>query len=165
MVGLGDLPEGTSASRAYDASADGSVVVGSGTSASGVEAFRWTSEGGMVALGDLPGGSFRSCAMGVSADGSVVIGMSESALGSEASIWDSVNGMRSIQDVLVNDLGLDLTGWTLREAQAISEDGLTVVGWGYNPSGNTEAWIATIPEPGSLGLALVGGLALLRRGR
>src|SRR5262249_37302076 len=58
MVGLGFLPGGVSVeSEAYDASADGSVVVGRSSSASGLfEAFRWTAEGGMVGLGDFPGG-------------------------------------------------------------------------------------------------------------
>src|SRR5262245_37489475 len=72
LTPLGDLPGGQFASRANDVSADGSVIVGSSYSASGLEAFRWTSGGGMVGLGDLPGGSFGSAASGVSADGSVV---------------------------------------------------------------------------------------------
>ena len=49
--GLGDLPGGLFNSQAYDVSADGSVVVGQGNSASGGEAFRWTSAG-MVGLGE-----------------------------------------------------------------------------------------------------------------
>ena len=43
MVGLGDLPGGDFSSIAQDVSDDGSVVVGIGNSASGEEAFRWTS--------------------------------------------------------------------------------------------------------------------------
>ena len=39
-------------------------------------------------------------------------------------------------------------------------DGLTIVGYGINPSGNTEAWIATVPEPGTFVLAGVGFVAL-----
>ena len=75
MVGLGDLAGGELRSGAYGVSADGSVVVGlAAHRASGFEAFRWTSGGGMVGLGDLPGGSFSSDADGVSADGSVVVG-------------------------------------------------------------------------------------------
>ena len=44
-------------------------------SASGREAFRWTSDGGMVGLGDLPGGEFTSYATGVSGDGIAVLGL------------------------------------------------------------------------------------------
>jgi len=51
---LGDLAGGDFASDALGVSADGSVVVGSSSSALGFsEPFRWTSEGGMVGLGDL----------------------------------------------------------------------------------------------------------------
>src|SRR5262245_23843786 len=70
---LGDLPEGRFSSRASGISADGSVIVGTATSAHGTEAFRWTAESGMLGLGDLPGGEFMSEATGVSADGSVVV--------------------------------------------------------------------------------------------
>jgi probable HAF family extracellular repeat protein len=63
MVGLGDLDAGLFTSQAFAVSADGSVVVGLGSSASGFEAFRWTSGGGMVGLGDLAGGAFFSQAL------------------------------------------------------------------------------------------------------
>ena len=74
MVGLGDLPGGDFSSGAYGVSGDGSVIVGYGSSASGLEAFRWTSDGGMVGLRRLmPGGAdFESYAFhDVSGDGSV----------------------------------------------------------------------------------------------
>ncbi len=144
--GLGDLPGGSFSSKAYGVSADGLIVVGMGTSASGTEAFRWTSGGGMVGLGDLSGGSFFSEAYDTSADGSIVVGQGTSASGNEAFIWDNINGMRSLKDVLVNNFGLDLTGWKLEGARGISDDGVTIVGYGENPSGNTEAWIATLCE-------------------
>ena len=54
--GLGDLPGGDFKSAAYAISADGSVVAGQSSSASGSEAFRWTLAGGIVGLGDLAGG-------------------------------------------------------------------------------------------------------------
>jgi len=59
FLGLGNLPGGSFSSNAYGVSAYGAVV-GQGNSASGTEAFRWTSGGGMVGLGDLPGGLFGS---------------------------------------------------------------------------------------------------------
>ena len=76
--GLGDLPGGIFDSRAFGVSADGSVVVGESSSASGTEAFRWTSGGGIAGLGDLPGGGFSSRANAVSGDGSVVVGLGKS---------------------------------------------------------------------------------------
>jgi len=147
-VGLGNL-EWASSGGASGVSSDGSVVVGYSTNYSSWEAFRWTQQTGMVGLGDLLSSvdttsRFFSIASGVSGDGSVVVGYSQSVNGQEAFIWNSTQGMRSLQQVLTNDYGLDLTGWFLNEANAISADGLTVVGSGTKPNGQTEAWIASL---------------------
>lgn len=137
------------------------MIVGRGTSDLGNEAFRWTADGGMVGLGDLPGGSFSSTASSVSADGSVVLGFGQTSLGQEAFLWDETNGMRSLQEVLSGELGLDLTGWQLTEATAVSADGRTIVGNGTNPNGFEEGWIAVVPEPSTYTLAGCGLVALL----
>ena len=164
MTGLGDLLGGAFSSYANAVSADGTVVVGRSSSALGdYEAFRWEN-GVMEGLGDLPGGIFGSEAFGVSADGTVVLGMSHTGSTWEAFIWDGDNGMRNLKEVLVGGFGLDLTGWILHSAN-ISDDGLTYVGNGTNPNGNPEAWIATIPEPTTLFLLGLGGMALLRKRR
>ena len=116
-------------------------------------------------LGDLAGGSFNSRAYGVSADGSAVVGRGSSASGTEAFVWDETNGMRGLMQVLM-DQGIDMTGWSLTEARGVSADGLTIVGYGTNPLGQEEGWIATIvPEPSTallLGLGL-SALAATRR--
>jgi probable HAF family extracellular repeat protein len=165
MTGLGDLSGSYFWSEAYDVSADGSVVVGYAESTSGHEAFRW--EGGvMTGLGNPSHGGIGgiwSEAYGVSADGSVVVGKASSALGHEAFIWDVENGNRSLKDVLVRDYGLDLTGWTLFSARDISDDGLTFVGFGTNPAGYTEGWVATIPEPATIFLLGLGAVVLRKR--
>ena len=142
MVGLGDLAGGGFASRALAVSSDGSVVAGRGESAAGPEAFRWTSAG-MVGLGDLPGGDHDSEALGISGDGSRIVGRAADADGDEAFLWDAANGMRPLADVLF-DLGIDLTGWELRQANGISADGRIVVGTARNPDGFTEAWVADL---------------------
>ncbi len=162
MVGLGDLPGGVFSSAARGVSADGSVIVGQSYSASGYEAFLWTESGGMVGLGDLPGGSFSSAASGVSADGSVIVGYGRSASGDEAFIWNAVDdGMQNLRDVLVANGVSGLDGWLLRGAAAISADGRTIVGYGTNPLGQQEAWIATVPEPSTLLMGALGMVALL----
>lgn len=150
MVGLGDLPGGSFLSVAYGVSANGLAVVGMSRSGSGDEAFRWTQAGGMEGLGDLAGGGFASRAYGASGDGSLVVGYGTTASGQEAFIWDSVYGIRNLRDVLVNDFGMNLTGWQLLQASAISSNGLFIVGFGSNPSGQIEAWLADLsPPPGS----------------
>jgi hypothetical protein len=67
--------------------------------------------------------------------------------------------MREIQDVLVNDLGLDLTGWTLTSAEAISANGRTVAGYGINPSGEREAWVASFVSPIIPTISLFAGIS------
>ena len=175
MVGLGDLMGGDFWSLASEVSSDGLTVVGYSESEFGTEAFRWEDGGNMAGLGDLDGGSFYSEAWGVSEDGSIVVGFSDTGndflaptnslidLGVEAFIWDADNGMRKLQDVFVNDYGLDLTGWTLSHATDISADGLTIVGDGRNPSGNTEAWMFTVPEPATILLFALGTVLLRKR--
>ncbi len=165
MVGLGDLPGGEVNSYALGVSADGSVIVGRGNSASGSEAFRWTSGGGIVGLGDLPGGIFHSEAVAVSADGSVVVGPSTSALGIEAFRWTSDGGMVNLRDFLVEHGVSNLTDWTLIWASGVSADGNTIVGFGTNPDGYQEAWIATVPEPATITLAATGLACAIAVGR
>ena len=150
-------------SRARDVSADGSVVVGydvlSRETVRGKggkrlvqtsEAFRWSAESGMQHLGDLPGGENQSVPFAVSADGSVIAGQGLTENGSEAFVWDASKGMRKLQDVLVSEYGLDLTGWQLERVSDMTPDGLTFVGRGINPDGSQEAFIARItpPQPG-----------------
>jgi probable HAF family extracellular repeat protein len=160
MVGLGSLPGGRGGSDAFGVSADGSVVVGQAGGNLINEAFRWTSAGGMVGLGSLPGDDL-STAYGASAGGSVVVGSSCPASGPcKAFIWDAVHGVRSVQQVLTNDFGLNLAGWSLGGASAVSPDGGAIVGSGTDPSGKDEAWLAVIPEPGT-GLLVSMGLMCL----
>jgi hypothetical protein len=118
----------------------------------------------MVGLGDLPGGAFYSHAFGVSADGSIVVGTSPSDLNSEAFLWNIEDGMMSLKYVLENEYSLDLTGWNLTSATAISDNGLNIVGYGTNPDGNWEAWLVTTPEPTTL-LLLGFGAVVLRKKR
>lgn len=142
MEGLGDTSAPVFARNAYATSFNGAVIVGSGTSDNGTEAFRWEN-GEIEGLGGLPGGSFHSAARAVSGNGSVIVGESSVEGNTAAFIWTAEQGMRSIQAVLEQDYGLDLTGWTLRGATAISSNGAVVVGYGTNPEGRAESWRAT----------------------
>jgi probable HAF family extracellular repeat protein/autotransporter-associated beta strand protein len=119
-VSLGDLAGGVAESEANRVSGNGSTIVGWGTSANGVEAFRIVGTGAMTALGDLTGGKFFSEAAAVSTDGTVVVGRSHSTNGPEAFRWTAATGM----------VGLgDLPGGAIySEATGVSGDGTIVVG-------------------------------------
>lgn len=182
IQGLGSfITEVYVVSEANGVSADGSVVVGRSLSGNNLdeplkatEAFRWTEKDGLQALGGFEPANnsfFYSSAFDVSADGLTIIGESNSANGTEPFIWDSDNGIRALREVLTDDYELDLTGWSLTQANAISDDGLTIVGSGRNPQGNFEGWIARIdgepnpkpvPEPSFiLATAIAGGFGTL----
>ncbi|MBW8780912.1 MAG: PEP-CTERM sorting domain-containing protein [Verrucomicrobia bacterium] len=147
IVGLGFLP-GENHSQATLVSADGSVIAGNAQVTpvfpAGRQAFRWTQSGGMVGLGFLPGGGNYSIALGMSADGKKIAGASDAPNTQlEAYLWTETEGMRSVRDILVNDYDVDLTGWSLLTA-LISADGKTLTGWGINPAGQEEAWVADL---------------------
>jgi probable HAF family extracellular repeat protein len=112
FMGLGDLPGGTFNSYATAVSADGSVVVGTGNTASGTEAFRWTIDNGMVGLGA------SSSASDVSADGAVVVGR----WGSQAFRWTQGTGIVGLGDFP--------GGLFSSTANAVSDDGSVIVGRG-----------------------------------
>lgn len=124
---LGDLAGGGTGSFAWDLSADGSIVIGSGSSSAGAEAFRW--EGGtMVGLGDLAGGAFGSAARAISSDGSTIVGFGTAASGREAVRWTG-SGIAS----LGNLGGAAFSS----EARDVSADGSTIVGLAGLPGGQT----------------------------
>ena len=97
----------------------------------------------MVGLGHLSGGT-SSHGQDCSENGSIVVGYDTVNSNLTAMIWDSTHGMRDLKSVLVNDFGLDLTGWTVSYPLNVSDNGNTIVGYGTNPSGQTEGWIASI---------------------
>ncbi len=174
MESLGELP-GADRGAAKGISGDGTTIVG----LSALQAFRWTESDGIVGLGDLPDGDLDSAAYGASYDGSVIVGKGMSADGyHDAMIWTEETGMLRLQDVLTNQFGLgaELAGWRLgtqtvfpgpsgrQGALDISDDGTTIVGWGINPQGDPEAFVAVIPEPSSVVLVVIGVMALIYGG-
>jgi hypothetical protein len=86
--------------------------------------------------------------------GSAALGFSTRAF-----IWSPAEGRRFVADVL-SACSIDLTGWSLEVATDVSADGLTIVGTGTNPDGQSEGWVATLPEP-ELGAALAFGTLLV----
>ena len=140
MVGIGSAGDG--GIRAL--SADGSTAVGKSL----ISATRWTASDGMVELGVIPGGT-HSDSRGVSADGSIVVGICNNGGACFWNAdWNGVVGMRSIRMELAA-AGVNLAGWQLESAVGVAEtvDGITVAGYGTNPGGQYEAWIAVLPLP------------------
>jgi probable HAF family extracellular repeat protein len=155
MVDLGSLPgfgDGyVTGDCAYGVSADGSVIVGYSFyydefDSTHLEAFRWTAAGGMVGLGYLHGGDSSSGAECVSPDGSIIVGSSGNDTAREWFLWTQSLGMRSLNSLLGAALP---EGWMLREVRAVTVNGdvATLVGYGTNPYGYEEAYIATVPIP------------------
>ncbi len=146
MVRLGILPDGKYFVSAAAVSYDGSAIVGhiSGDSS----AFRWTSDSNTIILNGI------NAALALSGDGSVVVGHTSSQ---EAVIWTAGEGTRDLRDLLIERGVTGLTDWQLWTASGVSADGQTITGWGVNPQGQGESWIATIPEPSSF-LLLFGGM-------
>jgi probable HAF family extracellular repeat protein len=160
-TGLGDFPGGSFYSTALGVSADGTFVVGWGSTASNrSEAFRWTASSGLMPLGNLNLNRPSSMAFGVSADGRIVVGSSAATGGPEAFIWTETDGMQNLRNYLMTNGVTGLVGWTLKEARAISRDGRTIVGNG-SFQGRDQGWIVTIPEPSTYVMAAMGIVAVL----
>lgn len=137
---LGYLPGGGwNASRAEAVSPDGAVIVGRSTSEKGAEPFLWTESAGMIGLGQLPGAT-HGTAEAVSSGGRFVVGSS----GDEAFLWTKHLGMRNLETFLTDSYRINLDGWQLTSATAITPDGLFIAGEGINPDGETEGWWADL---------------------
>jgi uncharacterized membrane protein len=127
-------PDSSQASSAYGISADGRVVVGS----QGGRAFQWSEVTGMRIIGPFYP---QSLATDTSRDGSVVVGQ----LNRRAFIWTDDHGMRELGNALETDYDVALGGYTLFHALAISDDGRTITGSGYSPTGPETCWIVELP--------------------
>lgn len=138
VTNLGTLPDGNY-TVAFGVNTDGSAVVGYGRCGAEKCAFRWTSAGGLESLGAFPDADV-TIARSVSADGSVVVGSSEAPSADRAFLWTKALGLVDLNTYLMAR-GIDLNGWTLTAAYAVSADGLTIVGVGIH-SGKQEAWVA-----------------------
>ncbi|MEM6646879.1 MAG: T9SS type A sorting domain-containing protein [Bacteroidota bacterium] len=159
--------------RPIAVSADGSVVIGrDGKQANDLdERIARYANGATTILPQVsPARSYgftewRAEPLGTNADGTAIVGYEiygneRSSNGNVqgtsramrvATIWTLEQGSRAVQDVLIDDFGLDLTGWRLIEATAVSDDGTVVVGNGINPNGQLQGWRANLaPSEGAM---------------
>ncbi|OHB52333.1 MAG: hypothetical protein A2Y10_00070 [Planctomycetes bacterium GWF2_41_51] len=159
-------PENVTFSQVLEIAGNGSVIVGFYRDTNIARACVW--QNGMIETLPMLTGVTNSIATGSSFDGSIIFGNFLEGPGTGFSpigafIWDELNGTRLLKDFLENDYGLDLTGWNLLSVSATDASGNIITGYGINPQGQEELWIATIPEPGTIILFVVGGLMLQRK--
>ncbi|MFN7020736.1 MAG: GC-type dockerin domain-anchored protein [Phycisphaerales bacterium] len=150
--GMVDLGGGTVTGQAWGCSPDGSVVVGRTTGAT-LEPFVWTQADGLRLLGLLPGHVSGVAFDATNNVGERLCGLHSAGTGSNtAVIWDRnlvtggdpSTGWRQVISVLW-DGGVDMTGWILTRANAMSDDGRVIVGEGFDPGGLPQGWAAVIP--------------------
>jgi uncharacterized membrane protein len=134
---LPPLPGGDEYNHAYGISSDGTIIVGWSRRDGQFRMVRWVNR----VIEDL---GAIGIAKSTSANGQVIVGDNDATSNlRRAMIWTPARGAEDLQTFLVDQLGLDLTGWTLISAASVSADGGTIVGHGRNPSGKLEAWRAT----------------------
>jgi uncharacterized membrane protein len=139
------LDASPSSSYANGVSADGRVIVGYVVAGTVVHEFRFEDAGPLEDIGALPSAGTAS-ALAVSGDGSVVVGIAEQTsypFTDFATVWDRANGMRAVADVLTA-AGVDISGWLLTSAVAVSDDGKVIVGNGYGPDLISRFWLARV---------------------
>jgi len=128
-------------------SPDGTWIVGRAIGEEFAEAFRWSRQGAKEGLGWPRGRPGDSEASAVARGGQVVVGSSwDPEFKGEAFIWTERDGNRLLQEVLENEVGLDLRGWTLTSANDITEDGRFIVGEGVNGDGEREAFLVDLGD-------------------
>jgi probable HAF family extracellular repeat protein len=144
------LPGGhTNFSVANDITPDGMTIVGESyydciINTCYHQAVIWRGSGSPEPLGFLPNYT-RSRALAVSGDGSVIVGQQSISGGLGVPvIWDSAGQPRILKEMLETDYGLDLSNWELKEVTDISANGKVIVGWGINPDGLQEGWVAIL---------------------
>lgn len=137
--------------RKISVSGDGSTIAG------GVAdmPYRWNQSTGFEALDHVDPAFPIAEINALSFDGQIGVGVSNigpSFVDARAAIWFADGSVQLLSDYLAA-AGADLTGWTLRSADDISDDGRTIIGTGISPESQIRVWIARISEPCAADLA------------
>lgn len=102
-------------------------------------------------------------AIDVSDDGAVIIGQVTLGTDIRAVVWR--DGVPRLLGDLLEEAGADLTGWRISHVDSISADGRFIVGEAFNPDGQLQAYVATIPSPGGMLIVAATSTQLVRRRR
>ena len=81
----------------------------------------------------------------MSNDGSTVVGYcfaSGNSQAEKAFIWTPGGGLQGLKELLISQGATNLTGWRLRIAYAVSDDGKTITGAALTPQNSTVAFVA-----------------------
>jgi uncharacterized membrane protein len=167
-------------SHAFDASHDGRIIVGSTLIQhdllGGDRGTVWAEGQPARLLRGLDADDVVTGRLQISGDGTLIVGeIKTEAFGfAQAAIWDDTHGVRLVSDI-VQELGLDLKGWELRQTIAASYDGSVITGIGHNANFEEGTWILrmhSVPEPPAwmlaapaavIGMLVVAGRQRLRR--
>lgn len=129
FIPLGALPGGIFYSEGLDVTPGGTAAIGHTGAPDGVEAFRWTREGGIVGLGyPVPG---YSLAAAISADGNVVAGFQSAGTGWQAFRWTALDGRVPLSGMPAGSSSF---------ATDMSADGFVVAGYTFGGSGGFNAF-------------------------
>ncbi len=155
MQAIGTL--GGTYSWAYGINNAGQIVGQNSTASGYLHAFLY-SGGQMQDIDTI--GSEDSCAYGINSEGQVVGEVAHPFFGTEYTFHAFLYSNGTMTDL--NTLIASSSGWTLIQANAINDEG-QIVGIGTNPAGQEDAFLLTpTPEPATLTLLALGGLALVR---
>ena len=145
----------------YAINSNGNVVGGS-AAVSGqplqpfYAAYNGTGWNAMANLG-VNGSNTYGKAFGINDCGRIVGFEASNDTNDSAYLWSTAPGSGVALSPLVTNLG----GWSLTLAQAIDNAG-DIVGYGTNPSGQTDAFLLTpVPEPSTIAILLAGAACLL----
>jgi len=113
------------------------------------EAYRWNvaaEQEQLLGFVDFGTTDLGSHAADISDSGRVIVGYASGHPPEVQTpfLWRAKTGMLDLRALLVAN-GIDLTGWQLNSATAVSADGTFILGNGINPSGDPEAWLAEVP--------------------
>lgn len=144
--GMVDISAGQWVGVARGVSPDGQTVVGSFTEFGVSKPFLWNAADGRTDL-EIPVGFDSGGAFDVTNGGRRAVGLCLfSGSGNTAMLWDAGAPAISVRAALING-GVSMSLWHLQSVTAMSDDGTVLVGFGINPDGQQEAWVATIPMP------------------
>ncbi|MFU8828114.1 MAG: secretion protein [Phycisphaerales bacterium] len=132
-------------SEASGVSADGTWIIGNGSSSNGFNAWRYSDDTGFETIGMPPSFGWRGASTAISADGSVIVGFYRPFPGpatfGQGFIWTQADGMINLNDFVASQ-GVNTEGVTLALPLGISADGRTIVGLGSGGVG----FVVTLPQ-------------------